>query len=183
MDFKVADNATSLYIPVQFKVQHSYSSGLTALFTYTYSRTTGITGGQTSSNGAGSTYAESQLGSSQTPLGGGDYRNFNNNRSLLDFDMPNRFVGMVSYLLPTGRGQRFDPGNRFARALIGEWNLATVVTSQSGEPWGPNCGSENGRCIPTGQPLKLPKSYQHWYNGTTPVTLPDGRTYTPAQRH
>ena len=179
--YKVGDNATSLYNSVQFKAQHSYSSGLTALFTYTYSRTTGLTGGQTSSNGSGSTYAESQLGSSQTPLGGGDYRNFNNNRSLLDFDMPNRFVGTVSYLLPTGRGQRFDPGNRFARALIGEWNLATVVTSQSGEPWGPNCGSENGRCIPSGQPLKLPKSYQHWYNGTTPVTLPDGRTYTPAQ--
>lgn len=177
----VGDTATSMYHSLQIKAQHSSSNGLTALFTYTYSRTTGLTGGQTAGNGSGSTFAESQLGSSAAGLGGGDYRNLSNNRSLLNFDTPHRFVGVVSYLLPTGRGRRFDPGNPVARALIGEWNISTVVTLQSGEPWGPNCGSENGRCIPTGQPLKLPKSYQHWYDGKTPVTLPDGRTFTPAQ--
>jgi hypothetical protein len=175
----VGDNATSLYHSLQLKAQHSYNSGLSALFTYIYSRATGLTGGQTASNGNGSTYAESQLGGA-TPLGGTDYRNFNNNNSLLNFDTPNRFVGVVSYLLPTGKGQRFDPGNPVARAVIGEWNIATVVTLQEGAPWGPNCGSENGRCIPSGQALKLPKSFQKWYDGNTQVTLPDGRTYTPS---
>jgi hypothetical protein len=63
--------------------------------------------------------------------------------------------------------------------MIGDWNLATVVTLQTGLPWGPSCGTLNGKCDPTGQPLTLPKSYQKWYNGNTSVTLPDGRTYTP----
>ena len=30
------------------------------------------------------------------------------------------------------------------------------------------------------EPLLLPKIDQNWYNGTTPVTLPDGRIITPA---
>jgi hypothetical protein len=179
----VGDNATSLYHSLQLKAQHSYSSGLSAQFTYTYSRSTGLTGGQTSSNGNGSTFAQSQLSTGATPLGGTDYRSINNNNSLLNFDTPNRFVGVVSYLLPTGKGKLLDPGNTLARAVIGEWNIAAVVTVQEGMPWGPNCGSENGRCIATGQPLKLPKSQQIWYNGSTSATLPDGRTFTPNPHH
>ncbi len=184
--YKIGDNATSLYHSLQVKLQHSYSSGLSAQFSYMYSRATGLTGGQTASNGNGSTYAQSQVSTGATPLGGGDYRDNSNNRSLLNYDVPNRFVAVVSYLTPTGKGQRFDPGNPVARAIIGQWNIATVVTLQQGQPWGPNCGSagqgnsENGRCLYTGQPLKLPHSYQKWANGTTPITLPDGRTYSPS---
>jgi len=168
----VGDTGSSLYHSLQFKAQHSYTNGLEALFTYTYSRTTQLQAGQN--------YPESQLGSSTTQNGGTDYRNLSNNRNLSDFDTPNRFVGVVSYLLPTGKGQRFDPGNPVARAVIGEWNLATVVTLQSGQPWGPYCGSENGRCFLSGQALKLPKSFQKWYDGNTQVTLPDGRMFTPS---
>ena len=168
----IGDTGGSLYHSLQLKAEHSYTNGLSALFTYTYSRTTQLQAGQN--------YPESQLGSSTTQNGGTDYRNLSNNRNLSDYDTPNRFVGVVSYLTPTGKGQRFDPGNPVARAIIGEWNLATVVTLQSGQPWGPYCGSENGRCFFSGQPLRLPKSYEKWYDGNTPVTLPDGRTFTPS---
>ena len=184
--YQVGDNATSLFHSLQVKMQHSYSSGLSAQFSYMYSRVTGNTGGQTASNGNGSTYAQSQVSTGATPLGGGDYRDRSNNRSLLNYDVPNRFVAVVSYLTPTGKGQRFDPGNPVARAIIGQWNIASVVTLQQGQPWGPNCGSagggssENGRCLYTGQPLKLPHSYEKWADGSTPITLPDGRTYIPA---
>jgi hypothetical protein len=184
--YKIGDNATSLYHSLQVKAQHSYSSGLSAQFSYMFSRATGLTGGQTTSNGNGSTYAQSQVSTGATPLGGGDYRDNSHNRSLLNYDVPNRFVAVVSYLTPTGKGQRFDPGNPAARAIIGQWNIATVVTLQQGQPWGPNCGqagggnAENGRCLYTGQPLKLPHSFEKWADGSTPITLPDGRTYTPA---
>jgi hypothetical protein len=178
---EVGDMGRSIYHSLQLKAEHSYSNGLSALFTYTLSRASGLTGGTSGNGTTGQSFAESQLNSAQTQMGGTDMRNFNNNKSLLDFDMPNRFVGVASYLLPTGKGKRLDPGNRVARAVIGEWTFATVVTLQSGQPWGPSCGSENGRCLLSGQPLKLPKSYQHWYDGKTSVTLPDGRTYTPAQ--
>ncbi len=184
--YLVGDNATSLYHSLQLKAQHSYSSGLSAQFSYMYSRATGLTGGQTTTNGNGSTYAQSQVSTGATPLGGGDYRDNSHNRSLLNYDVPNRLVAVVSYLTPTGKGQRFDPGNPVARAIIGQWNLATVVTLQEGQPWGPNCGqagggnSENGRCLYTGQPLKLPHSFEKWANGSSPITLPDGRTYIPS---
>jgi hypothetical protein len=34
----------------------------------------------------------------------------------------------------------------------------------------------------TGEPFELPKSYQHWYDGSTTVTLPDGRSLTPCSQ-
>jgi len=47
-------------------------------------------------------------------------------------------------------------------------------------PWGPNCGGMDGRCyIAPGEPVEVPKALQHWYDGKTSVTLPDGRTITP----
>lgn len=167
---------SSKYNAMQLQLQHSYANGLTAQFSYVWSRSTGISGGQTSS-----TYAESQQGS-LAPSGGVDYTNLRNNYGLLGFDIPRRFVGAVTYELPFGSGKRFELENRFARALASGWQVGTVINLQSGYPWGPSCGgSMNGRCIPTGQPLELPKSMQHWYSGTQSVTLPDGRTVTPSE--
>lgn len=170
---------TSLYNSMELGLSHSFSSGLVAQFEYDWSQSTGMVGG-----GGGSTYAESQQG---TLNGGGgvDYLNPQNNNGLLGSDVPQRFVGIVTYALPFGPNQKFAPGNPIVRELARGWRLGTVVTLQSGQPWGPNCsasstsGSMNGRCIPTGEPLQVPKSLQRWYNGTTTVTLPDGRKVTP----
>jgi trimeric autotransporter adhesin len=176
-----ASNGTSKYNSLQIRAQHSYANGLSALFSYTWSRATGIAGGP-----YGTSYAESQIesqngGSYNSPGGGVDFRNLGNNDGLLTYDTPQRFIAAITYALPFGKGKKFDPQNGVLRALVGGWELAPVVTLQSGQPWAPSCGSENGRCFPTGQPLELPKSYQHWYDGNTPVTLPDGRTFTPYQ--
>lgn len=166
--------AISDYNALQVKVEHSLSNGLQFMASYTWSKNTGTSyssvGGETEmqSNGvAGS--------------GGIDYRNMSNQHGLLGYDMPNRVVGMVSYLLPTGRGQALDPGNRWLRGIVGGWQVGAVVTVQSGAPWGPNCGTMNGRCnLVSGESSKVPKSLRHWYDGKTSVTLPDGRTITPA---
>ena len=87
----------------------------------------------------------------------------------------------MSYLLPTGKGKALDPHNSVMRAIIGDWQLGSVVTLQSGMPWGPSCGTMNGRCnaVP-GEPVEVPKALQHWYDGKTTVQLPDGRSITPA---
>ena len=43
-----------------------------------------------------------------------------------------------------------------------------------------NAGSLDGRSNRVaGEPLEVPKALQHWYNGNTTVTLPDGRSITP----
>jgi hypothetical protein len=170
----LASKGSSRYDALQVRVEHAYSNGLQAMLNYNWSHATGNVGGVWNS-----TYAESQIGASVPPGGGTDYRDLSRNHDLLGYDTPHRFVGVLTYLLPTGKGKRLDPGNRFLRALIGDWQLGTVVTLQTGEPWAPSCGSINGRCIPTGEPLELPKALQRWYDGNTTVTLPNGRQYIP----
>jgi len=167
---------SSNYNSLQIRAQHAYAHGLLLNLNYTWSKTLGLTGGPGSQ-----TYAESQAGGSTPTNGGTDYANLHNNYSLLGFDTPNRFVASIVYALPTGRGMALDPGNPIARAVIGEWQLASAVTLQSGQPWGPSCGGTiNGRCnAVAGQANEVPKSLQHWYDGSTSATLPDGRTITP----
>jgi hypothetical protein len=67
------------------------------------------------------------------------------------------FQGTFSYLLPFGPGRRLNPGNSVARALIGNWNLAGVVTFASGAPLALvgsacNAGGILGTCIPNYNP-------------------------------
>ncbi len=184
----VGSLSTLNYHALETRLQHAYSNGLQMMLNYTWSKTLGLAGGPANSN-----YAESQINGGvgpavEAPLGGNDYRNLQNNYGLMSYDTPHRFVGVISYLLPTGKGQKLDPGNRFARALVGEWQFGTVITLQSGQPWGNNCGSKtadlnslNGRCnIAPGESLELPGSLQRWYDGHTSVTLPNGRIITPA---
>jgi hypothetical protein len=120
------------------------------------------------------------------PSGGVNYANLQANKGLLGYDVPQRFVGVVTYQDQWGKGGKYELANPIARALAGGWQLGTVVTLQTGQPWGPSCstgqsvGSIDGNCIPTGQPLEVPKTLQHWYDGHTTVTLPDGHQITPS---
>jgi hypothetical protein len=167
----------SNYQALQLKVQHATSHGLSFGANYTWSKVTGLVG-----NSATQTFAESQQGNSSGPTGGVDYVNLKNNHSILDYDIPNRVVVNLSYALPVGKGKAFDPGNRILRTLIGDWQLTSAVNLQSGYPWGPICAQTlNGRCNRVaGQPLVLPASDQHYWNGAQTLTLPDGRVVTPA---
>jgi trimeric autotransporter adhesin len=177
----INDIGSSLYNSLEISLKHSYSSGLTAQFTYDWSHATGISEGSDYAS-----YAESQaVSGNENGNGGFNYANLQSNYGILGFDVPQRFVGVVTYLTQWGNGQRYELGSPIARALAGGWQVGTVVTVQTGQPWGPNCstgsnlGSIDGKCIPTGQPLEVPKTLQHWYNGTTSVTLPDGHQITP----
>ena len=168
----------SNYNALQFTIRHAYSNGLTLLANYTWSKSTGLTGGPYNSN-----YVESQAsaGAANGAIAGVDQFNLNNNRGLQSFDIPQRAVVTVSYMLPFNKGQKLAPSNSFARALASGWRVAPVVTLQSGEPWGPNCGGMNGRCdIVPGESMFVPKNLQHFYDGNTSVTLPDGRIITPS---
>jgi hypothetical protein len=161
----------------EIRAQHSTSHGLMFMASYVWSKALGLTGGSN-----GQSYEENQANNGASgPTGGVDYLNLHNNYSLLNFDVPNRFVASVSYLLPIGKGQDWNPGNPVVRTVLGGWQVTAAITSQSGEPWGPTCGGTlNGRCnVVPGEPLEVPKADQHYYNGTNSVTLPDGRTITP----
>jgi hypothetical protein len=172
----LGDAGKSNYNALQLRVEHPYANGFLMQFHYTWSKATGLVGSLSSAS-----YAESQLASgAQAAMGGIDYRNLNNNRGLLPYDIAHRAVAAASYLLPTGKGKALDPRSPFLRALVGEWNLGAVVTLQGGQPFGPNCGGMNGRCIEDpAAPAEVPKELQRWYDGKTSVTLPSGRIVTP----
>jgi len=171
-------NGSTNYNSLVVRAQHAYTHGVLLMANYTWSKAMGITNVGTV---GGLSNMEGQAGFT-TGRGGFDYLNLHNNYSLLSFDTPNRFVAAVSYLLPIGKGLALDPGNRVARAIVGQWQVSSAVTLQSGNPFGPSCTTMNQRCnVVEGEPVQVPKRLQHWYDGSTGVTLPDGRTITPPQ--
>src|SRR5689334_4477851 len=156
----------SNYHAFQVKVQHAASHGLSFGGNYTWSKSTGLLGG----NG-NQTFAESQAGSANSagPTSGVDYANLQNNRGLADYDIPHRAVFTVSQDLPFGKGKAFNPGNGILNTVVGGWQITSAISLQSGYPWAPSCGtlSYNGRCTRVvGQPLELPGKDQHYWNGT-----------------
>ncbi|MFL6446122.1 MAG: hypothetical protein ACJ746_00215 [Bryobacteraceae bacterium] len=116
-----------------------------------------------------------------------DVINLANNRHLGFSDVPHRFVVTTLYNLPFGKGKDVDLRNGFANALLGGWQLGGVVTAQSGMPFnirGANSNAAYGHPDSiAGVPLEVPKELQGWYNGSTSVTLPDGRIITPRQKY
>jgi hypothetical protein len=113
-----------------------------------------------------------------------DLRNLRNNYAPSFFDVPHRAVISYLYELPFGSGKPFLNGtNRVVKAIVSGWRQAGVATFQSGTPLlitGASTGSLNGRPNRvSGAPAQVPQSLQHWYDGKTTVTLPDGRRYTP----
>ncbi len=161
------------YNSLQVRLSHAFSSGLHLDLNYTWSKeldfvSSGIEDGQ------GVDYG----GSVSNP----DLINNRSNRNYGTDDLPHRFVATVVYMSPFGAHGKYALSNRIARTAFGDWSVGSVITVQSGMPIyisGLN-GGVTGRInrVP-GQPLEVPKALQHWYNGSTPVTLPCGKTVTP----
>ncbi|MCL2659372.1 MAG: TonB-dependent receptor [Acidobacteriaceae bacterium] len=172
----------SNYHSLIVKGQKSMSHGVFLQASYVWSKAMGFTNVGAAGVG-GMASMEGQAGySTGGPRSAVDWINVDNNYSLLSFDTPNRFVGMVLYDIPIGKGRLLDPHYRIARTIIGGWRASGAVTLQSGPPGGPGCGSLNGRCFPVaGQPNLLPKRLRKRYDGVETLPLPDGRTITPGQ--
>ncbi len=180
-DVMEKDHGWSSYQALNVRVRHSFSNGFLLDAHYTWSKAIDTT----------YTELQDEQGFSDVVGGNGngssngyiDFLNPNNNKKLSYSDVPNRVVATVTYELPFGRGKAFDVKNRIARAAMGGWQIGSVFTWQQGfplSPTGANGGSlDNRPNVNPGEPLVLPKNLQGWYNGTTTITLPDGRQYTP----
>ena len=49
-----------------------------------------------------------------------------------DFNIPQRFVASILYILPFGKGQRFLNHGGVVNQVVGGWQLSTITTLQSG---------------------------------------------------
>src|SRR5580698_3071900 len=162
------------YNSFQTRLRHAFSSGLYLDLNYTWGKeldftTTGIEDGQ------GVNYG----GTVGTP----DLINNQLNRNYGLADMPQRFVATVTYASPFGANGAFALSNKMGRAVLGDWTTGSVIVAQSGLPFTismSNAGNITSRIdrVP-GQSLQVPQALQHWYNGSTTVTLPCGKTVTP----
>jgi hypothetical protein len=173
------DHGEANYNSMLLRLRHTYASGFMLDVNFVWSKSTDTT------------YTELQdsQGLSDTPGGVGpgpqyaDLLHPGNDKKISFADIPQRLVGVVSYELPFGTNGRYELGNSIARAALGGWAIAGVVSLQGGFPLPASnnqcSGAINCRPNRTGEPFELPKSYQHWYDGKTSVTLPDGRVFTP----
>ncbi|HEY3841472.1 MAG TPA: TonB-dependent receptor [Bryobacteraceae bacterium] len=175
------DNGWSSYQSLNVRVRHAFSHGLLLDAHYTHSKAIDTTYTELQDEqGFSDVVGGNGNGSSNSYI---DFLNPQNNKKLSYSDVPNRIVATVTYSLPFGKGKMIDVNNRLARNLVSGWNLGSVYTWQQGYPLSPTGANSNSLDnrpnVNPGEQLVLPKNLWGWYNGTTSITLPDGRTYTP----
>lgn len=119
---QVFDGGHSDYHSLQLKVEKRFSSGLSFLGAYTWSKT---------------------LESGQNYIDPGSYMT----KALANQDMPQRLVISYSYELPVGRGKTFGQNlNWWENAAVGGWQVQGITTFYSGLPFTPTIQSylDNG---------------------------------------
>jgi hypothetical protein len=169
--------ASSVYNSMQVEAKHQFGHGLMADIFYVWSRSISNSYFQAEHNRSGDTESGSNSGFqwNQTDL--------QSNRRLDLNDITGRFVANITYQLPFGAGHNLNPSNKVLSYVVGGWSIGATEMDESGYPLDITdnaAGSLNFRPNRApNEPLLLPKIDQKWYNGTTAVTLPDGRIYTP----
>jgi hypothetical protein len=104
-----------------------------------------------------------------------------------DHDVKNAFNGYLTYDLPYGHGKQFQPSNKVAEAILGDWQVNTIFTVHSGFPismldWSgdPGTGSAQPRPSCISPSIATPfKNYAGggyiWFDPTTMANPPAGQ--------
>jgi hypothetical protein len=115
-------------------------------------------------------------------------------RSVAMFDLRHRLVGSVVYELPFGSGRRFLNTGGVANAVLGGWQLSSIVSLSSGTPFGLGTGVNRSgaagagysdRPNATGETLALDEDQRtnaQWFN-VLAVRQNDQFTFGNLSRH
>ena len=114
----------SNYHGVQMKLEQRFSAGLSALVAYTRSKLM---------DDASSVFDATVLTGPVANFPVADSFNRALERDLSTGDIPHVFVGSVVWQAPIGSGRKYQPGGVMG-ALLGDWDIAAIVTRQSGIP-------------------------------------------------
>jgi hypothetical protein len=90
------------------------------------------------------TEAEAETGAT-----GVDYYNRRLEKGLASYNIKHRFVHVMSYELPFGKGRRFLNGGGFSNQVLGGWELTWTQTLQSGLPFNVTMAGSPNRYLPT----------------------------------
>jgi hypothetical protein len=116
-------SGNSNYHALVTRLEKRFSSGLTVLASYTFSKAIGDVCGASASGDT-------------TNCGYQDLRNLRAERSIDNSDIPHRFVLSELYELPVGKGRRFASHMpAVANAVLGGWSVGSIVTTASGVPY------------------------------------------------
>ena len=119
---QIASAFDSIYHSLQTQYQCRFQTGLTGLFSYTWSK---------SIDNASNFFASA--GDANYPQ---DSNNISAERARSSFDVPHRFTGSFVYELPLGPGKAWGSGWSGATAkVLGDWQLNGIVTLQGGQPY------------------------------------------------
>ncbi len=118
----IASSFDSVYHSLQTQFQCRLQTGLTGLFSYTWSK---------SIDNASNFFASA--GDANYPQ---DSNNIGAERARSSFDVPHRFTGSFVYELPFGPGRTWGGGwQGGTAALLGGWQLNGIVSLQGGQPY------------------------------------------------
>jgi hypothetical protein len=127
----------SKYNAFQFRLQQATTKGLSYLVSYTRSKSMDV--GCSGSFGAEGCEIQ-------------DPYNFNLDRSVSGFDLPNIFSGSVMYEIPVGKGRSYSTGHKALDYVLGNWDLNAIVSFYSGVPF--DVTVSNGDLANTGNVLE-----------------------------
>jgi hypothetical protein len=119
-----SSTGASRYYAFYFRAERRFSKGLSALASYTWSRSEDNLIGQSS---AGASQIVAVTGPQNA-------YNLNGEWSLSTFDSPNRFSTAITYELPFGKGKTFLRNNRILDYAVGGWSFNAFAVAQSGYP-------------------------------------------------
>ena len=117
---QVDGSVVSSYNALNLKVQQRFSKGLTYLIGYTWSRAID-TGSAIRTNSGDRLFPNYSY-------------DFHHERGLSQFHTGRRFVASFIYELPFGRGRAFLSSNGVANAVLGGWQVGSIVTFSDGTP-------------------------------------------------
>jgi len=123
------ENGISNYNAFVFTLKREFSQGLLFAVNYTWSKSMDT---QTVSNWSGGDSGLIQITS-----------NPRDNYGLANLDMPNIFNAYFAYQLPVGKGKHFANQGGVLNAVIGGWQLSSVLQVHSGSPFTPEMGTGN----------------------------------------
>ncbi len=155
--FQSQDLGTT-YQALQAKLERRVSDGITGLISYTWSKF---------------------MQSNQSPALGG---NIGYERTYSPFNTPQNLAMSGSYQLPVGRGRKYMANSsHFVDAVIGGWQLQTIIVLRSGTPYTPivstdrantGVGSQRPNINPAGGSPTFHKSLSSWFDKTAYVVAP-----------
>ncbi len=155
----------STYHSLQARLEQRLSNGTSFLASYTWSKSIDNVSG---------------IGTGADDLAQDSY-NLGAQRGLSNFDIPHRFVLSSTWALPIGRGRRFfNDAHPFILALISDWQVNSITTYQSGQPFTVTVGSfdsitqtTNRRPIQVSDPLSnVPRGFS--FNPLAFIAPPPG---------